>query len=85
VSSDDAGLTLAEGLLRSRFDPEQLWLEYVALGGNAGKLEVEAYTLGVLAPDPYQHNLIAQALNEHFLPLGQDHPVAYKEVAENDY
>jgi hypothetical protein len=42
-------------------------------------MAVEAYVLGVLRPDSHQHNLLAQALNEHFLELGADHPVAYAE------
>ena len=37
--------------------------------------------LGLLVPDDYQHNLIAQALNEYFIELGQDHPVAYRDTA----
>jgi hypothetical protein len=35
--------------------------------------------LGLLRPDTYQHNLIAQAINERFLDNGQDHPVSYQD------
>jgi hypothetical protein len=73
-------LTLAQGMRRSGFLPEELWFEYVGLGGDAAQLEVEAYALGVLEPDAHQHNLIAQALNEHFFARGQDHPVAYRDI-----
>jgi hypothetical protein len=51
----------------------------VAVGGDASPLELEAYLLGLLAIDPHQHDVIAQALNEHFLDCGQDHPVPYSE------
>ena len=43
-------------------------------------MEVEAYVLGLLVSDPLTHNLIAQALNEHFIDQGDDHPVAYIDV-----
>lgn len=81
---EESELTLAEGLLRSRLAPQELWLEYVGLGGEAGQLEVEAYALGLLQPSPHQHNLIAQALNEQFLAVGADHPVAYLELPADD-
>jgi hypothetical protein len=45
---------------------------------------VEAYVLGLLSADSYQHNLIAQALNEHFIELGKNHPVGYREVATTE-
>jgi hypothetical protein len=48
-----------------------------ALGGDADVLEVEAYVLSLLIADPYQHDLLAQALNEWCLARGGDHPVAY--------
>ncbi len=54
-------------------------------GGDASPLELEAYLLGFLVLDPHQHDVIAQALNEHFLDLGQDHPVPYSEWVPNDH
>jgi hypothetical protein len=70
-------LSLRDGLLLSGMTLPELHLRYFAVGGDAGNLEVEAYILGVLRPDPHQHDLIAQALNEHFIDRGQDHPVSY--------
>jgi hypothetical protein len=78
MTAQGSGLSLAEGLWLTELNAEQLWLDYVALGGDAGQLEVEAYTLGILDPGPYQHNLIAQVLNEHVMASGGDHPVAYR-------
>ncbi len=75
--SPDRPLSLEEGLSRSGLSVEQLWLGYAALGGDAGELEVEAYVLGLLSADPYQHDVIAQALNESFIDRGLDHPVGY--------
>jgi hypothetical protein len=56
--------------------PAELWIRYYAVGGDAAELEVEAYALDLLVPDDYQHNLIAQALNEHFLDRHEDIPSA---------
>jgi hypothetical protein len=60
--------------------PAELWIKYYAIGGDAAELEVEAYVLGLLSPNDYQHNLIAQALNEYFLDQQQDHPVRYRDL-----
>jgi hypothetical protein len=57
--------------------PAALWRSYYAMGGNAAEVEVEAYALGLLIPDSYEHNLIAQALNEYFIDCGLDHLVRY--------
>lgn len=73
-------LTLEEGVARSGMSFHELWLSQLALGGEAGSLEVEAYVLGLLTPDAFQHDLIAQAINEYFIERGEDHPVAYWQV-----
>jgi hypothetical protein len=74
---DLTGLSLYDGLDRSGMSYEQVWLDQVSLRGTTGVVEVEAYILGLLRPDAYRHNLIAQAINERFLDMGGDHPVAY--------
>lgn len=71
------GLDLAEGMALSMLTFDELWLRQVSVGGTAGTLEVEAYVLGVLRPDRHSHDVIAQALNEHFLDLGAVYPVDY--------
>ena len=79
MTSPTAGpdLSLADGLSLSGMSMDELWLRQVSVGGTAGSLETEAYLLGLLTPDPYQYDLLAQALNEHFVERGQDHPVGY--------
>jgi len=64
---------------------EQLWLRQISVGGTAGELEVEAYCLGVITPDAYHHDVIAQAINEYFFERGADHPVAYMQPEPDDY
>jgi hypothetical protein len=78
MSAFTSGLTLEEGMLRSDLTFEELWMGVLSLGGELDELEVEAYVLGVLTPGMYEHNIIAQALNEVSVSDGHDHPVAYR-------
>lgn len=77
MSEPDAGLSLYQGTALSGLSYEEIWRRQSIFGGTASPLEVEAYILGLLRPDPHQHDLIAQAINEHFLDRGRNHPVAY--------
>jgi hypothetical protein len=78
-----SGMSLRDGLDLAGMTVEQLWLRLLGLGGDCGQLEIEAYVLNLLSPDPYVHNLIAQALNEHFMDMGEDHPVGYWDTAKS--
>ena len=80
MTSAESGISLAAGLQLSGMTFPELWLRYIGVSGTVRALELEAYVLGLLVADGYQHNLIAQALNEHFIELGQDHPVAYHDA-----
>jgi hypothetical protein len=73
-------LSLQEGFTRSGMTFTELWIRQLGVGGTAGRLEVEAYVLGLLESDPFQHDLLAQAINEHFIERGRDHPVGYRSV-----
>ena len=75
-------MDLFRGFQRSGLSWSELWMRQVSVGGDLGELEVEAYVLGVLAPDRYEHDVIAQALNEHFIDNGGDHPVGYWTAAD---
>lgn len=75
---------LEAGLLRSGLTYQELWWRQIAVGGDASPLELEAYLLGLLRLHPHQHDLIAQALNEHFLDRGEDHPIPYSETWSDD-
>jgi hypothetical protein len=77
MAEPSPGISLEAGMALSGMNYDQLWVRQISIGGAIGSLEIEAYVLGVLNPDPYRHNLIAQAINEHFMDLGGDHPVAY--------
>jgi hypothetical protein len=41
--------------------------------------QLEAYLYGALNPSDHDHDVIAQALNERFVELGGNHPVAYRD------
>ena len=84
MTGPEPGLSLADGMSRSGMTFDELWLRQLAVGGDAASLEVEAYVLGLLVPDPHQHNLIAQALNECFIDHGGDHPVDYWQTSPTD-
>ncbi len=77
MTHHDPGLSLEDGLARSGMSFTELWPRQLGVGGSAGRLEVEAYVLGLLTIDPFQHDLLAQAINEYFIEHGRDHPVGY--------
>ena len=54
-----------------------LWLRYFELGGMSDGLELEAFLYGVLVPSAHEHDVIAHAINERFVELGENHPVEY--------
>lgn len=66
----DLGLSLAE-----------LWQRYFELGGMSTALELEGFLERLFEPTVHDHDLIAHALNERFVELGGNHPVAYLEDA----
>ena len=77
TTGNEPGLDLQDGMAHTGMGFDELWLRQLALGGDSGRLEVEAYVLGLLIPDAYQHDLLAQALNEWSIERGGDHPVSY--------
>jgi hypothetical protein len=80
MSGSSPGFSLSDGWDLSGLSLNELWLSYVALGGSASPARVAAYARGRLRPDSYQHNMIAQAINEYFTGRGEDHPVSYMDI-----
>jgi hypothetical protein len=80
VNGSGPAYTLYEGMMASRLTYKELWLLQLQIGGSLEQIEVEAYVLGMLLPDSYHHDLIAQALNEDFTEQGLNHPVAYSDT-----
>jgi len=63
-SSDEYQRALSEAFRGSELTVGELWLRYFALGGDAGKVEVEAYLSGLMPLPSLQHNILAHAVNE---------------------
>lgn len=84
MTTEEPGLDLDSGFERSGMTYDELWIRQVALGGSAGRFEVEAYVIGLLVVDPYQHDLIAHALNEFFMEHGQGPAVRYVHSASTE-
>lgn len=72
------GLSLADGLDLAGIDYHTLWTQYLALGGRGTVAELRARIQGTAPLDDYDHNVIAQAINETFLDRDQNHPVTYR-------
>ncbi len=62
---------------RAQLDLEQLWFRYVALGGDAAPLELEAYLVGLMPLDDYQYDILVHALNERLGELALPRDVPY--------
>jgi hypothetical protein len=69
---------LTEAFAGSKLTVEELWLRYFALGGNAGKFEVEAYLSGLVPLSTLQHNILAHAVNERLDELGPPQRAPYR-------
>ena len=69
---------IAEGRRRLGLTTLALWIGYFEVGGNGTLGEVEGWLAGSSQPSDRDHDFLAQALNEHFLELGLDHPMRYR-------
>ena len=68
-SPEEDRTRLVKAFLSSQMRIEQLWLAYFALGGSAGRYEVEAYLAGLMPMSAHEHNVLAQAVNERLAEL----------------
>ena len=50
--------------VRAELTVQDLWLRYVALGGTGDAFDLDGYLQGLVPLEPYQQDLLAQALNE---------------------
>lgn len=69
---------LADAFAASQLTIEELWLRYFAIGGDSGKVEVEAYLAGLTALTTLQHNVLAHAINERLDELGPSPRAPYR-------
>ncbi len=57
---------------------DELWLAYVGLGGSASPDMLQDFLRGERA-DFVGYDMVAQAINEHFVDQGGNHPVPYRD------
>jgi hypothetical protein len=69
---------LATAFAGTQLSVEELWLRYFALGGDAGKMEIEAYLEGLMPLASLQHNILAHAVNERLDELGPPMRAPYR-------
>lgn len=68
---------LAAARQQAGLSDHELWLAYFGLGGMGSLEEVATILMGKQEPSRYDYDLLAQALNDHFIDQGLDHPVPY--------
>ena len=77
----NAGERLEAERRRIGLDLADLWLGYFGLGGAAKPDEMQAYLRGAITFSALEHNVLAQAINDHSIDLGLDHPAPYADRA----
>jgi hypothetical protein len=70
--------SLAQAFSGAQLTVEELWLRYFALGGDAGKVEIEAYLAGLMPLASLQHNILAHAINERLDEIGPPPRAPYR-------
>lgn len=75
---EESRRALEVGLEITGLDWPQLWTSYVALGGPRPE-RLAAALNGDRPITAYEHDVVAQAINEVFLEHGEDHPVPYSD------
>ncbi|MGK5169771.1 hypothetical protein [Geodermatophilus sp. CPCC 205761] len=57
--------------VRAELTVQDLWLQYVALGGSSDAFDLDAYLQGLAPLEAFQQDILAQALNERLEDLYQ--------------
>ena len=83
-SPEEDRARLVKAFISSQLRIEQLWLAYFALGGSAGRYEVEAYLAGLMPMSAHEHNVLAQAVNERLAELPPPPRAPYREPGDDE-
>jgi hypothetical protein len=73
-----------EARARAELTVQDLWLRYLALGGTGDAFDLDGYLHGLVPLDPFQQDVLAQAINEALRELYQAHRVPLSEPAAAD-
>ncbi|MDQ3786242.1 MAG: serine/threonine-protein phosphatase [Actinomycetota bacterium] len=69
--------SFANAVRHARLPVDKLWLDYFALGGDAGPMEVEAYLHGLTELSAVQRDMLAHSVNEWLDDLWGGHRATY--------
>ncbi len=69
---------IADGRRRLGMSTMALWIGYFEVGGNGTVADVQQWLAGERVPSDRDHDFLAQALNDHFVERGLDHPMEYR-------
>jgi hypothetical protein len=58
---------------------EQLWTEYLGIGGDLALRDLAEFVAGQSALSEREYDRLAQAINERFMEQDENHPLAYAE------
>lgn len=76
---------LLEGLERAHWGTVELWRAALGTGGSFSRGDIDEILAGRLVPTSHEHDVLASALNDHFVGRGEDHPVSYwRELSNGD-
>ena len=67
---------IRSGLQRLSWTVSDLWIATVSVGGSFSRQDVEDLTTGGRAATPIEHDILVAALNDRFVDLGTNHPLA---------
>jgi hypothetical protein len=75
------GALLARAQQQLGMTLQELWVDYVAIGGDAPQHVLGGWLAGTEPMDDRDHDLVAAALNDRFVERGQDHPIPYSDAS----
>lgn len=68
---------LQDGLERAHWGTIDLWRAALGIGGSFNPDDIDGILAERHRTTAEEHDVLASALNDHFVGLGQDHPVSY--------
>jgi hypothetical protein len=75
MTDDDRSRRMNAARVRSELTVQDLWLRYVALGGTGDAFDLDGYLQGLVPLEPFQQDILAQALNEALDDLYRAHHI----------
>src|SRR4051812_49534857 len=64
MTSDERHRRMDAARVRAELTVQELWLRYVSLGGSGDAFDLDGYLQGLVPLEPFQQDVLAQALNE---------------------